>query len=372
VPGLPPVSPDIMGSLKTLGQIIDYLTEDIDNDTLSYAQIAGEQSPDIEHQDLENSMLEVVSQLTGYPVEMLDLNMDIEADLGIDSIKRVEILSTLEEKVPGLPPVSPEIMGSLKTLGQIIAYLADVDADKTDAAQNESATTSHALSKPDMVASTAPDGSTNEDLADFSPKDLAGGIGRKVVAVVEKPFNPGDRLALPAGRKVFVTDDKTGLAKAVADEFASNNIDTALIPVDSLPEILNGNNAVSKAAGLVIVADNVLNHESRLDQQGTKFLKDAFLLTNYLAPDLIDSAAKAGAFLATITRLDGAFGFKGRGFADPLQGGLAGLAKTASIEWDGVCCRAFDIAPQWEANKEMARTLQNRSKSAWIPTPAIF
>jgi hypothetical protein len=81
------------------------------------------------------------------------------------------------------------------------------------------------------------------------------------------------------------------------------------------------------------------------------------LLTNYLAPDLIDSAAKNGAFLATITRLDGAFGFKGRGFADPLQGGLAGLAKTASIELDGVCCRAFDIAPQWEANKEMARVV---------------
>ena len=357
VPGLPPVSPEIMGSLKTLGQIIDYLTEDIDNDTLSHVQIADEQSLDIEHQTLENSMLEVVSQLTGYPAEMLDLNMDIEADLGIDSIKRVEILSTLEEKVPGLPPVSPEVMGSLKTLGQIIAYLADADADKTDAAENETATDSHALSKPDIVESTAPAGITNKDLSDVSPKNLAAGIERKVVAVVEKPFNPGDRLALPPGRKVFVTDDKTGLAKAIADEFASNNIDTVLIPVDSLPEILNGHNAVSKAAGLVIVADNVLNHGSRLDQQGPKFLKDAFLLTNYLAPDLIDSAAKAGAFLATITRLDGAFGFKGRGFADPLQGGLAGLAKTASIEWDGVCCRAFDIAPQWEANKEMARAV---------------
>ena len=76
-------------------------------------------------------MLEVVSQLTGYPIEMLDRDMDIEADLGIDSIKRVEILSTLEEKMPGLPPVSPEIMGTLKTLGQIIEYLS---ADKDDRA----------------------------------------------------------------------------------------------------------------------------------------------------------------------------------------------------------------------------------------------
>ncbi|MBW2335385.1 MAG: hypothetical protein JRF47_01270 [Deltaproteobacteria bacterium] len=36
-------------------------------------------------------------------MEMLGLDMDIESELGIDSIKRVEILSTLEEKMPGNP-----------------------------------------------------------------------------------------------------------------------------------------------------------------------------------------------------------------------------------------------------------------------------
>ncbi len=54
---------------------------------------------------------------------MLDSDMDIESDLGIDSIKRVEILSTLEAELPGLPKVSPDMMGTLKTLGQIADYL---------------------------------------------------------------------------------------------------------------------------------------------------------------------------------------------------------------------------------------------------------
>lgn len=36
---------------------------------------------------------ELVSQRTGYPVDMLDPDLDLESDLGIDSIKRVEILS---------------------------------------------------------------------------------------------------------------------------------------------------------------------------------------------------------------------------------------------------------------------------------------
>ena len=49
--------------------------------------------------------MEVVGQLTGYPVEMLELDMDMEADLGIDSIKRVEILGAIQEQFPHLPTI---------------------------------------------------------------------------------------------------------------------------------------------------------------------------------------------------------------------------------------------------------------------------
>ena len=304
---------------------------------------------------LESSMLEVVSRLTGYPIEMLDLNMDIEADLGIDSIKRVEILSTLEEKMPGLPAVSPEIMGSLKTLGQIIAYFADTQPIATSKKEDETDSPTLSTSAADEIINPA--GSPNEELHVYSHKDLAAKIERKVVAVIEKPFHQGRRTALPAGRTVFITDDNTGFSESVANEFASQNIKTVLISEDMLSEIVNGEKNLPKAAGLVIVAKNSLNHAEQRGHRSVEFLKDAFLLARHLAPDLIDSAANGGAFLATVTRLDGAFGFKGRGISNPIQGGLAGLAKTASIEWDGVCCRAIDIAPQWKANKKIARAV---------------
>ncbi|MDW4911697.1 phosphopantetheine-binding protein, partial [Streptomyces sp. ADMS] len=41
---------------------------------------------------VRGALLAVVAAKTGYPAEMLDLGMDVEADLGIDSIKRVEIM----------------------------------------------------------------------------------------------------------------------------------------------------------------------------------------------------------------------------------------------------------------------------------------
>ncbi|HEV7854220.1 MAG TPA: beta-ketoacyl synthase N-terminal-like domain-containing protein, partial [Mycobacterium sp.] len=45
--------------------------------------------------DLHALMLAVVAEKTGYPAEMLNLDLDLEGDLGIDSIKRVEILAAI-------------------------------------------------------------------------------------------------------------------------------------------------------------------------------------------------------------------------------------------------------------------------------------
>src|SRR5262249_34289062 len=39
----------------------------------------------------------LISKRTGYPKEMLGLDIDLEADLGIDSIKRVEILAEMAQ-----------------------------------------------------------------------------------------------------------------------------------------------------------------------------------------------------------------------------------------------------------------------------------
>jgi acyl carrier protein len=46
---------------------------------------------------LVSSLIEIISERTGYPPEMLDPTLDLEADLGIDSIKRVEVLNSFRK-----------------------------------------------------------------------------------------------------------------------------------------------------------------------------------------------------------------------------------------------------------------------------------
>ena len=68
-------------------------------------------------------VIEVVSEKTGYPADVLDLDMQLDADLGIDSIKRVEILSALQDRLPSLPSISPELLGTLRTLRSIVEHI---------------------------------------------------------------------------------------------------------------------------------------------------------------------------------------------------------------------------------------------------------
>src|SRR5689334_2560065 len=70
--------------------------------------------------DLESLVLSTVADKTGYPVDMLHPQMDLEADLGIDSIKRVEILAAIRRAEPNLPDVDPMHLSKLRTLGEII------------------------------------------------------------------------------------------------------------------------------------------------------------------------------------------------------------------------------------------------------------
>ena len=72
---------------------------------------------------------------------------------------------------------------------------------------------------------------------------------------------------------------------------------------------------------------------------------------------MMDAATNGGALFASITCLDGAFGLLGKGIDRPVPGGLAGLVKTAAIEWPEVVCRAIDISPDWQDFDRLATAI---------------
>ncbi len=337
MPGLPAVAPEDMGRLKTLGQIIDFLSvprpENPSGATPTPIPADPAPATVADRQMLTQELVNVVSELTGYPAGMLGLDMDIEADLGIDSIKRVEILSALEEKMPGLPAVAPEDMGRLKTLGRIIEHLTGAPR-----AGDANQTTRLPASSPAAAATPACVSTTELPAARLAV--------RQVVTMQPAPAMENEPVSLPKGRKVFVTDDRTGLSQAVLAEFSNRGVNAVLVSTD----ILKFKKDLPPAAGLVVI-QNPASKTMEAD------LKNAFELTHTVAPDLLESAEQQAAFFTTVTRMDGAFGFDAQPVANPVQGALAGLAKTAAAEWPEVICHAVDLSPDWRDLRDVARAL---------------
>src|SRR5262245_65116219 len=78
----------------------------------------------------------MISERTGYPADMLALDLNLEADLGIDSIKRVEILGAFRKQHIGelTEPVRlvTEQLTRKKTLREIVDGLTGLVAERSN------------------------------------------------------------------------------------------------------------------------------------------------------------------------------------------------------------------------------------------------
>jgi acyl carrier protein len=131
------LSTDHMGSIKTLADICRAISSEIPppaadipaHSAASFDSADTPNLPDSPDFDLDNSgkifavLVSAISELTGFPVEMLEPEMNLESDLGIDSIKRVEILSKLEQELDDINAISSDDMAGLKNIQDIVQFL---------------------------------------------------------------------------------------------------------------------------------------------------------------------------------------------------------------------------------------------------------
>jgi len=99
----------------------------------------------------------IVSEKTGYPPDMLDVDMDLEGELGVDSIKQVEILSALRDRLPHLPEIEPERLVELRTIAAIAAMISAVTpgASAAPLPAPAPAAAPAAIQKPAVVAASS-------------------------------------------------------------------------------------------------------------------------------------------------------------------------------------------------------------------------
>jgi acyl carrier protein len=73
---------------------------------------------------IEKHVLAVVSEKTGYPPEMLDLELDLEADLGVDTVKQAELFAAIRTHY-GIPRREDLRLSDYNTLKKVIGFVTD-------------------------------------------------------------------------------------------------------------------------------------------------------------------------------------------------------------------------------------------------------
>ncbi|QTA83492.1 Polyketide-type polyunsaturated fatty acid synthase [Desulfonema limicola] len=337
-PELPEVNPDELAPLKTLGQIVDKLTSDIPvivDEPPCKAVLPG--GPDLE--TLTNAMLSVVAEKTGYPSEMLELDMDMEADLGIDSIKRVEILAAVMEKFPELPEFNPDELSALKTLGQVVNKMSGEKKTPEITLELKEETTQSIvriqnLQKPDFLEFDMPENEicliTNDGTSLTS--DLCNALNKKgwkiVVLSLPKDIIPGQTQFSQDIDQVFLEDMKEETLeealKVIKNDFGNIGGFIHLNPVFSS------------------------DSENLFPDKEKQILLHVFLMAKHLKNSLVSSSSKRIFFIAA-ARIDGKFGISGKS-SSLVSGGLFGLTKTLGLEWPLVFCRSLDLAPDMDTD----------------------
>src|SRR5690349_14893160 len=83
---------------------------------------------------IKENILEIVAEKTGYPKEMLDLDLDLEADLGIDTVKQAEMFAAVRAAY-NIPRDENLKLRDFPTLASVIKFARDRQPKTTSAAQ---------------------------------------------------------------------------------------------------------------------------------------------------------------------------------------------------------------------------------------------
>ncbi|MFI5468789.1 SDR family oxidoreductase [Streptomyces cacaoi] len=270
--------------------------------------------------DVQQVVLEIISERTGYPVDMIEPDLDLEADLSIDSIKRAEIAGELARRLGA-------------GAGADLASMDDDELEELAKARTAAAVTDWltarlggpATSVPTAEPTAVPDAVVPVAVPATEP-------GTPVEVTQEVTGEPPRRhvlrpVLLDAGTDASAVPSSTlsgtrwtllGEAPEVAARLVSHGADVAVRARDHV---------LTEADGPV---DGVLYLGALDDADDSPVLPDAF-------PVLKAALGRGPRWLLAVRTADGET-------PDPRTAGLRGLFRTVAREYPELVARVVDLS----------------------------
>ena len=280
---------------------------------------------------IRDRVLEIVAEKTGYPKEMLDLELDLEADLGIDTVKQADMFASVRAAF-NIPRDANLKLREFPTLAHVIRF----------ARGGQASPVAEPLAANPLIAAAPPV---------LASLEAANTIPRRIpVPVVRPPLSicKWTGVALTPGTRVIVMPDRGGVVDALTAELHELGVEALVLqqgtPVADVSAAIDGWLSAGPIAGVYWLP--ALDDEgaiSAMDLAGWRECLRVRVKSLYTAMrTLYAQNEPAPAFLVTATRLGGQHGYDPAGATAPCGGSVSGFAKTYKRERQQTLVKAVD------------------------------
>ena len=281
----------------------------------------------INNDSIEEKVLAIVTEKTGYPKDMLDLDLDLEADLGIDTVKQAEMFAAIRE-IYNIPRDENLKLRDFPTLAHVIRFAQD---RRTGSAV-----------EPKQSAPPAQPILASLEATNSIPRRVPVPVLRPPLSMCKPTgvtFGPGSR--------VIVMADKGGVAAALTDRLRAQGVEVLRIDDTPQADVLNA----GPVQGIYWLP--ALDNEGNLSDMDLATWREAVRVrvkSLYATMrTLYEQIYQPGTFLVSATMLGGQHGYNDAGAVAPLGGAVSGFLKTYKRERLDALVKAVDFPPDCAA-----------------------
>ncbi|MCB0282200.1 MAG: SDR family NAD(P)-dependent oxidoreductase [Calditrichaeota bacterium] len=295
-------------------------------------------------------VLQLISEKTGYPPDMLDLDLDLEADLGIDTVKQAEMFASVREAY-NIERDETVQLREYNTLASVIQFVYDKRPDLKQSESTVSPSTKTAEKQQTVDASATIKDKTFEATIKGS-MDAANLIPRRVPQPVMRPdinICKASGVKLDKNARVIVMPDESGVAKSLISKLKKLGVNVLLIDghpsADELNKQLTEWQSQGKISGVywLPALDHITDPYKLEPQQWSEALRIRVKLLYQTMRTVYDQISGQETFLVSATRMGGQHGYDAYGSLCPLSGAVSGFCKSYKREKNDVLVKVVDF-----------------------------
>ena len=314
-------------------------------------------APMVSDAGIESSLIEVVVKHTGYPADFIEMDQDLEGELGIDTVKQAEIMVDVRE-IFTLPVDEDFLLSEHPTLNHFVAYIVKMKGG-TATVESAPVVETAVESQPEVTPSIEHEGC------------------RRWQVEVEEAESVSSTLSLDG--TIVITDDGWGIAEHLCSRLEARGLSTVRVGF----EVGIRDVSIQSEQGRTVHRGDPANPEhiesittslSTMNVVGLLHLAPMKLASASWSEDTLPSAqislaahgwfgllkgmdSKMGelsqGIVASVTAMDGRHGNIGERF-NSIQCAASGVTKSYAFERPNLRTRALDVHPELIFDAETA------------------